>query len=609
MQIDPTIGGTTPAQIALAAGLVGVALVIIVILATTQRTAGLTERQKGVKVAIENGLARQAPGTVRIPERSAIGSKREAIRAAFHHSGVVDDATTARDAGRELVGHAWELVQPYADRLPKGARRYGGLAILIFAFGAVAFGAEAIAAALQGDGLQLQVAQWPALILQESAAVLSLAHSLIGEVPVVGTLASLAWAFAIIAAEWVYSSWFLFAVVLGSVAIKIWYADRQGAGQPSFSLPHPAIAGKPIALGAAGLWAMILAILAIGRLVGPNDTARQVAALAVFAAAALAVLAIPVLVGVRGLGAVRALRSAYGSAADDRERGRLIVWLVGLLAAVIAAPVVPIWGVVALTKVPVLAKAWLAAGQVIQAGTAVIAVLLVVLVAVALRDVLPEVRTGLQESVSRRGWQAAVFGRAAPLGVVAVAFFVALSVAGPIGSVVIALLAGLLTMLLWQGYVRVRAYVDGRDDRERKARAVVVHAYTIQTPAGERYLARVNGSLVAAESIDGAVGAVCERAGQCFDDGQTDPSVAAAFGRELRDNGIADREEVRRQLRADCRREIEGRVHKSAGLPRDELGSQLETRFPEDIWQAELDKAISRKRAPVEQLGTRIVPT
>lgn len=611
MQINPTASGPTPEQTAIAVGVILLGAAIVLILASTQRTAGLSERQKRVKVAIENGMGRQTPGSVRIEDDERLESRRGDIRRAFGESGAVEEVVSKRAAAKALFGQAYEIVRPYLDRLPQGSRRYGGLAVAILLFGTIGAGAESIASALQSGGVSLQPLQWPGLIISESAAVLGIAHGKVGSLPIIGTTLTLIWAFGIVFLEWVYNSWFLLGVILLSVAGKIWYADSKGADPPGFTLPKPTTPLRPIAGGVAGAWGVLLGIVAVGRLVGPNGAARETAGFVLFLAFVLALLAGPVGVVVVGRRALGELGSAYRTAAGDRERGRLIVWTVGLLTAVIAAPMVPVWAIVALTKLPVIAVGIASAGIVTQAAISLLLAVLAVAVAVLLRESLGAFAQSLRESVTRRRWQVLVLGRAAPVGVVVTASMLATGLGlGAVASVLLGVVAGLVALGLWRAYIYVRAAAGDLPRRQRHASNVVVHAYAIETPAGLRYIARLNGTLVASPDRDSAVNAVIETARDCFADGRVRrPTMAEAYAAELVKHGIADVDEVRDQLRADCRREIEGVVYREAGLEREELVARLERRFPPEIWDGTLDQALQRNRAPVEQLGTRVVPT
>ena len=115
----------------------------------------------------------------------------------------------------------------------------------------------------------------------------------------------------------------------------------------------------------------------------------------------------------------------------------------------------------------------------------------------------------------------------------------------------------------------------------------MVHAYRLETPAGEQWFARVNGEPVAHPDRSVAVQAVVDAARDLFADGTVHPSVASAHATELREEGVAEIDETERRVRSRVRELAEGRVRSEGMVERDELESELAERYPESIWREE----------------------
>lgn len=599
--VDLSVPATTPGQFALAVGLLALGLVVVALLSLSLRTVELTDREKRVAQAVQRGLARRTPGTVRIPADEL--PARDRIAEAFETGGAVDDPTTIRQASKSVYRALGMTIAPFVERVSPFARRLFLLAGIVSFSGALAVSHETIARGLRGGG-SLNPGLWPQLAIQDSVAALQQAIALLTGIPGVDLSWSLALTLVLTLGEYLYQRWWLAAFLLAAIALRLYLWDRAGVDRVAFDLPTPTGLSYRIVAGIGGGWLVTLVAMGIVRKVSTVEAARDLGTLVLIVAVVGAMLT--TLFMIRSV--VQRLRRSYRVACYFGLRARLIVHLVGLLLALVVAPLVPVWMLVGLTNVGPLVGAWLQASLAIQLVTLLVGLVPVLALVLAARSAGSDVAAALSETVRRRSVQAAVVGRALPFGLVFFAYLLALGAGMPaVPAAAAGLLTGLLAHGLWRAYLRLRDRLPERE-RDESREDVVIHAYTIPTPAGDQYLARVNGTLVAGEDRAAAIDAVVERAREETADRRPRPTVGEFFAERLREMGWTDRDVILNGVREDCRRAIEGRVHSESGLEDDDLRAALRDRFPKTVWTDELEWARASPRCPVEYQGGRYLP-
>ncbi|AUX09289.1 hypothetical protein AArcSl_1660 [Halalkaliarchaeum desulfuricum] len=604
LQVNPSVPAITTEQFLVGVLLLAAAFAITAVVALRLRYTGLDDHEAEVVASVRRQLAARSPGTVRISRDEDLEARREDIRRAFDATGAVEDVVTLRQAYRSIRAQAGEAARPYLEIVPRPARRFAALAVVVLVFGTVAVASETLYQWLLVETRPLAPEEWPMLAITESQAALSILQVWIAATPVIGATAEWLFVIGVLVGEWVYRRPWLFGVLLLAVAGRIVRFDRAGAERVAFPLPTPTLVAK-LAAGMIGAgWVAAMLVIGAARVVAAAEPAYWGALVLVGVG-----LWILVTAGYAAVRAGSAILESYRQAADDDTRGRLLVRLIGIGLAVIVAPVVPVWVVVAIGSLPELVGAFLVAETAVQLLVVLVALGVVAAGVYVVREATDDVQAALREVLSRRGWQAAVFGRAVPLGLVVLAYLLARPWGfGRPASVVIGVVVGVAAAGLWQLSLRLRDRVE-LSEASNAAHEVVVHAYRVETKGSCQHLARINGTLVAAPDQEGPVDAVLEQCREAFRDERRRPTVGSAHARMLTEDGIVDPAETERRLRAEARSWIEGTVHREYGVDYDRLADRLERQVPPEIAQEELDRAPKSPTTPVQYRKGLLVPS
>lgn len=568
MAYDPTIPSLTVWDHAAAFFLLLVVVAAVSLLGSRLGYLKLSPTRRAIKAAVERQLIRKSPGSVRIPKsaRDDLDGYRSAIRRSFRESGAADDPTTFRRAFREGRDAVLERVRPIADGLPPAARRSLGFAAWVGVFGLLAVSTDVLVDALAGGRGLPPVEVMLRLAVSEPPKAVALAHEWVALAPIVGTILTLAYAYGVLFYDWLYSAWYVPATLLAALAAGIYTLERRstsvsdalvelGVHRRPSSSPRR-VAALVAAMSSVGVLTVLVAIGA-GRRLGSPETGLEFGATVVLVAAlALSVVAV-------GLVALR-LRSLRRDVVAARRRGETLRFgleLVATIVVAVTAPLVPVWTLVGLSKIPVVVGAWLGSPFEVKVVTLALGILVVAALVLLARETVSGVWAAAFELAQRRAFRIRAVGAGMPLSVVVAVWVLVGSVwpRRPLLAALIAVSAGLVARGLWFLYIRLRTRLSNLPDAPKDAPTVVVHAYDLDLPDGSTtYYARVNAHPVAAPTLDEAVDAVVERAGAAFADAEAPPSVYARHAEFLRDDGVFNLERTRARLRADCRRRLEG---------------------------------------------------
>ncbi len=322
-----------------------------------------------------------------------------------------------------------------------------------------------------------------------------LAVEVLQAVPIVGPLLTLLFTLGVTAVSLAFPAWYLWTAILlaGAVALAVLEQRVGDDVDPNWvdRLPEPGAVGRAVALGCFGIWAFVLVGVGVGRLTGTPQDGTRFGVAAGFGV----LLVFAIVAGVRlrrhvdDLPTLKRVRQA-----DRRVQQYLAIRYASFAAAAIAGVLVPIYAAVAVTKLPVLAKSFIAASSSIQAIALLVLAVAGAILAWQAREAWGDVQSALAITVARQQVRALVLGTGLPVAVVAVTYVVIsgitksipVGVAGAVG-------AGLLARTGLSLVTRVRYRAGLRESVDHPARRVVVEAAPLETREGGQEYIRING--------------------------------------------------------------------------------------------------------------------
>lgn len=590
--IDISIPSTTPEQRLIAWGIIVLAGLLIAYVLYRSAYAGLPRSLKESKGDIRGARADTPFQSVYLSASEAINRGRVRQAATNVLEDDVSEQASLHDAAgslREELAATWA---PYFVNVPRVARRVGALGLAVAVLGLVAVSTEVLLAALRTSTPGVRPARWPFLAVSQTVAVLGAAGGAISSVPVLGDASSMVFALAFVAGAWVYSHWFVSATCLLVGAAAITYLtrrlDRERDLQWIASLPTPWQAARVAGFGVGLVWGITLLGIGAGRMLGPAQLGRAYG-LAAFGGALVAVLLVAVIAAYRSRDRLAALHDRWQTA-SRRERAYLLVRGVTLTVAVLVGPLVPIYAVVAVTKVPTLLAAYAAADvpiQVIGAGVTIV-------VAVALgwqaQEAWGDIASALRITAARRAVRSTVVAGGVPIGVVAVtyALVAGLSKSIPLG-VIVAVGAGLVVRQGIQTLTRAKYKASFLGGRRTTANRVVLEGAPLTLRDGSQlWYLRVNGAteLLHADR-EPVVTAAADVASGLVENGDAPPTIPEWHARFAFDVGVTDPEETLMKLTNRAHKHVWHPLRKHDGVvPIDHLADEVD-RFPDEIVVAE----------------------
>lgn len=550
LQIDISVRGVTPGQYALALGLVIIAAVVVAAAAYRQQYLGLDEQRRTVKSRLLAQRESLSGTTIRFDTPAALGDGHDRITALFDEDATADDHATVWTAVAEVRGALALAWQNLTGSIPRLAIYLVEEALIIIVLGAIALQSLPWWRTLFTiEGRENITLQWVAeQVIDIATTVITTGLELLSAFPFGETVYSLLLTLALQAGTYAYEFYVVDAAILVVSAVAIAALARRVADDVSGSVIYSRTAAGLMTLAAlVVIWTAGAVPVLAGRVWG----AERLGALVGFALAALVTLAL--------LGELcwtlggRLRRLGRGDRSWDVPTAVYVAlrWL-STAAAVAFVPVVAVYLVVAVAegRIVDVIEAFLAGDREIQAAIGGVALALVVGIVLQTRAAWPDVRAALAEVLSRRAVRVALFGRAVPLGIVGLAYFVAIAFVGSnvIAATIAALAAGVVSRVLWELLQRARYRVAMVDRRARTASRVLVTGYQFDTPDGPLYVAEVNTVRLAHTDVSALADAVQTVGADLFESGSERPTVAAAVAEDAFQYGIVDASETRRRL-------------------------------------------------------------
>ncbi|ACV49441.1 hypothetical protein [Halomicrobium mukohataei] len=209
------------------------------------------------------------------------------------------------------------------------------------------------------------------------------------------------------------------------------------------------------------------------------------------------------------------------------------------------------------------------------------------------RDSAPEVRGALANLRADTAVRLALFRWGVPIVVIVTVYLLALGFGLPwVAGLALSFAAEIIARGVYMLFRRLRYRVSQWENQETTPSQVQIRAYQLDTADDEvRYYADVNAVQLAHEDPDALTDTVCRVAGDLFERGETDPSVARSFATDLLRYGIVDVDETRSRLAKTAQEEAEGRMPADA----ETIERRVLERVPEPIWEeTKAEKLIRR---------------
>lgn len=598
LQIDLSSPSATSEQTLLAMVLLGVILVVAIIIGYRARYTRLPAPLNRDKAALSEARASADVRTFRFPGDTDFraAETRETLRRLFDPDADLD-RTTPSDAISEVrraLGEAWA---PVVMRLPKPARWLLSLAINVFVFGLFAVSTDVILRVLRAEPRQASdLAQWPVIALTETAKVVDLVGGWLFELPGVALVWQLLFSLFIIFATWLYSHWYVTALLLGvgvaMVTAAYRYADADPGGR-RLQLPTARRVVRNEVIATLLIWAMVLVGIGLGRRFGTDYTG------VFLGAAAGSVLAILLILGNLALATRWVLEGDSRLRAfwhQSRPEKLLSVVRTGWLGfAAIVAPLLPIYVIITLVKLPSVVGALLSAAPEVQLLALAVIVLVGGALAYAARSAWTDVRTALVETASQQSVRATVVGRGIPLVGVGGAYVIGY---GFVRSIVIAasfaILAGLFLRGLYLLALRAKYRTRGGETTNIPAGRVIVQAAVLEDDSGrEHYFARVNGGYeLLHPTEEGIVDTLTDVGDGLVTTGEATPTIAEWHAKFAFEFGITDIEETEQKLREKTRKRLYNELMNNDRLVATSEVERTLDEYPPEIREARFDREV-----------------
>lgn len=519
---------------------------------------------------------------------------REEIAALFDEDYTPSRPTVlgASRSARSAIREAWS---PWLGRLPWTARRLFSLAAWVIVFGLVAVSTDVVLSVMETGGGGLHPLAWPGAAISETQAVLGTVGSIFGSVPGFELAWALLVSFGILLYQSLFEHWLISGALLcaAGAVLTVLYYRWDATERDSIALPSPRNVGIGAVGGITAIWLSTLVAIGIGRRLGDAQTG------VLFGTAIVFVVLLGV-VATGGMFAVYRRRQILATWRGFRAAGRVetayaMVRVAGLVLATLVAPLVPVYVVITLTKLPTLIAAWWASGILVKIGTIVVGSGTLVLLGKWAKPALSELREAVTDALARGAVRAAVMTQGLPLLLVALAYALFYGFVGD-SSLQSILLAAVLAAGV--GLIAQRAVIALRRAQYRAAfwgrestpasRALFEAARLEDRHGREQFYLRVNGETELLHDERGAVADAGARVadGLCSD-GEAPSTVAEWHAKFAFEVGISDVEETRQKLRERVRRKALTPLRKSS--PREKTWWRDElSEFPEEIREERL---------------------
>lgn len=597
LQIDVSAGGVGPEQYFFALGLLAILGVILAALAYRQQYVGLPADRRRHKRTLLGQREDASPATLRIDSPDDLDRLRPQIRALFDSDPDPDSDASSHDRERATV---WSALSEIRGALGLAWRDLtGGIprlsiylleeAVIVAVLGSIAVQSTHWFQTLftvEGGPITLQ---WLAEEAVDATLTLITAGiDILTLFPHIDVLYALAVTLFIELSTRAYEAWFVTAALLVLAAVVLWRLADRVPDEVSTRIVYSHTAAGLVALATAVVvWAAGVIPFVVFRAVGHPETGATVG----FVTAALVALVIGVELAKRFVDRLR--RVGRGHWYDPVTLAYLAVQRGSALFAAALVPIVVGYAVVVVSNGKLVAVIDAFSSGSLEIQAAVIGALAVVIAAVILqtRAAWPEVRAAIRETLSRRAVRVALFGRAVPLGVVLLAYFVALNFTGSnvLLAGIIAVVAGVIARVGYELLQRARYRASLIESSVRTASRVLVGGYRFADADGRPiYYAEVNTTTVAHTSREACVDAVIETARQLFERGDADPSIAGQFADDLYRYGIVSVDETERRLTRKVWEDLVTDLRDEGGMCDVEAVEESLQEYPESVRSARL---------------------
>jgi hypothetical protein len=502
---------------------------------------GLDGDQADHKRDLRRAKYGQQPRTLRFGRGADLRDEYGRIREFCTDGGEPDqDRPTLSSAAVEIYREAALLFGARFENVPQFTRRLGVLGVWVIVTGALAVSTGAIVQLLQSGGsLGLQPATWPQKALVETISFLALYGQFAGMVPG----GSLLFQGVRSLFELLYQHWYVPGGGLVLAAAAGWWLDDRTDVDLRLRVPLPAPRRvlRDVAFGTAAVWAGVLVVTGIGR-IADAATAARLLAVAVGLVGSVALL---VLGAYRAWQATLVLRGWDGRLAMESTEAQayIVTRVVGIGLAVLVAPLVPVWTVVGLSKLPVVIGGIAAAPAPVKVLAATVLLVAIAALLYGLRGAWPTVRSALREVTGRASLAAVAIRRGVPLATGALAYLIVWSFTNQVLLSISAALFGVVVGygLYWalEAALYKLGGLDFGNDRDRSVRLA---AYDLPDADGNRHtLVEVNGDYRLAREDPGALADAVVTVGEAVQQRQDpDPCLAQWYASDLLELGLVD---------------------------------------------------------------------
>lgn len=580
LQVSFDVPRVTPAQRALAVGLVLLFFIVLTIVAYRLQYTELSEMQTRHKATLQGQREDTDPRTFRVKRGEDHGYVSDKVRDLVRRD-KYDEGEDRMTLSRAVDQAVTTISEQFA-----GVPRYVAYGV-IESLSIIVFGAMAVVSVEVWEYYAASQPGYPdpTVIIDYFHIGVEAGGDALFMFPFLSFFWSMLFAHTILLTDWLWHHWYITGTMLlvGTFAVfALDYKTPQPLSKRIYRF-GPTDYVK-VAFAVLGVWLAGVIPAQAGAYVGIPLIGGLIGVLAAF----MALVYVLYLAEERIRKEISVIAKMHGDLADDPILGWLTVtyllaWKTWAFFAVILLPILAMYvGYVLLTgRIFTLAGLMFSASTDVQVVLAVLAFAIILPFLYMIRSEWGGFRAAFGEGLARKRVRVALFARALPFGAMVATYIVAWGFGSSfIFAAVVAVVAGVAAVWLYRLFVRAKYRARMVEETNSVPETALVQVYPplIDANDEEKYFVRVNGVGLAHDTLSGEakvesdtevvenIGDAAQKAVEdLFEHGEIEPTLATWHAKNMFKWGIVDVEDTRKKLIQKMRREIFPRLRQNGG--------------------------------------------
>lgn len=585
LQVELSRPSPSPVQQLIGLGITVGALVLLAILIYRTRYAGLPDERKRHATALSAQLEAASPNRIRLSAGTDFRAHRDRIKDLWRDTAAQrPDEPTLREAIAKANKEFTERVRRSLGDIPGMSVRLAEEAIVLAVLGSLAVVSADRWESTAGTGGSISFGYVLDTLSSATNAVVEAGYRVLFAFPFGEQVASLVFAFSLLAYKQLYAHWWLLSIALfvGAILLGVLRKRIDVDGIEDSLYRNYGELSIKVASSVVAIWLSGVVPMAIFGAAGAGGIGAMIG----FATAVIAFGWFSCVGSARLYRRVRTRAKWWDDHTPTAEMAAYLVFyrIWGILG-VIGATLIPVYLIVLIVQGRILdvVSALGEASPVFLGASFLALVLCLMIIAFQIRETLPELAKSFTTALADRTLRAALFGRGVPFVVVAVVYVLATGVGiGVATAAMISISAGAAARLIYLALSKVRYRAKLYDSDRRDVTRIIIEAWTLEDDDSDiHFVARVNGERLAHSELDVLVDDVIRHSESLTEDGEYEPSLPRQHADDLLEFGIVDEEDTKRKLKKSMKDEIVSNIDGS-GVGTEEFEELLDE-YPEQV--------------------------